>query len=258
MTFLFLKSQNINRFFQCKSDLLILGPEQKPRLPQGEQSRRPGSGSSHNHSQNPCPGHYCQSPGLCHSLEWQGLWAWLKFLCVIIPTERSFYALSEVANHAALFQETQLYIFFVCVWFSAVWRWYICLGVGVLLIINFAFLNFSLVFSKLSRSIIWCVNNVGNFSHHCFKYFFSILLFLLLNCYSYVHITHLILPHSSWMFSYFFSLHFFFSGWYRSIFKFKGILYFCCCLLFLAFLFVSILEFPSLLPLLIHFCHWST
>ena len=66
----------------------------------------------------------------------------------------------------------------------------ICLGVGVLLIINFAFLNFSLVFSKLSRSMIWCVNNVGNFSHHCFKYFFSILLFLLLNCYSYVHITH--------------------------------------------------------------------
>lgn len=67
----------------------------------------------------------------------------------------------------------------------------ICLGVGVLLIINFAFLNFSLVFSKLSESIIWCVNNnVRNFSHHCFKYFFSILLFLLLNCYSYVHIIH--------------------------------------------------------------------
>ena len=32
-----------------------------------------------------------------------------------IPTERSFYVFSEVdvANHAALFQETQLYIFSV-------------------------------------------------------------------------------------------------------------------------------------------------
>lgn len=67
LTFLFLKSQNINWFFQSKSDLHILGPEQEPRLLQHEQSHRPGSGSSHNHSQNPGPGHYGQSPGLHNS-----------------------------------------------------------------------------------------------------------------------------------------------------------------------------------------------
>lgn len=132
----------------------------------------------------------------------------------------------------------------------------ICLGVGVLLIINFAFLNFSLVFSKLSESIIWCVNNVRNFSHHCFKYY--ILLFLLLNCYSYVHIIHFnIAPQFLDVFLFF--LFTFLFVWFIQIYlQVQGILYFCCCLLFLAFLSVSILEFSSLLTLLIHFCHLST
>lgn len=87
--------------------------------------------------------------------------------------------------------------------------------------------------------MIWinnlCVNNVrisAIIASNIFLYF----IIPLLNCYSYVHIIHFnIAPQFLDVFL-FFLFTFLLSGLYRSIFKFKGILYFCCCLLFLAFL----------------------